>query len=80
MEACGREHADQNMLTGACQRDGVTGRVRRGVIICFVGYLQTRYLYEDGNVQTGACKREHVDGSMWMGVWGREYCDRSNFF
>ena len=75
MGACGQEHADRSVPMGWCDQKGEGEE-----IICVVVCLQTRYLYTNRIVQMGACGWQHMDGSLWMGAWGQEHCDRSNFF
>jgi len=65
---------------GACLQESAPGGVRKGVIICFVVCLRTRYLYGDEILQRAACKGGHVDGRVWMGACGWEYGDGSYFF
>ena len=73
MGACGREHADRSMPMGWCDQKG---EGKKSFVLLSVFRL---------HICTGmeSCRREHadhMDESLWMGVWGQEHCDRSNFF
>ena len=60
------------MLTGVCQWDGVTRRVRGKKLFVLLSVYRL-------HICTGieSCRWEHMDGNIWMGASGWERGDRS---
>ena len=74
--ACEWENLERSMLTEACQWDGATRRVRKGVITFFIVCLQTTYFYGNGIMQMGEWGWKHVELSVLIGAcrWQMRAC------